>query len=130
MPSYGDLFLHLKETEKIFPKDFTFEQVENWFKSNVNHNVNVENSKCTKSSWLIKFFATFKKESKAIYASSNRHVYFGRNASVDFFLKKPILIEYEDCSCLPMDTSEPINAPEPIVASESQCSYRFIAISL
>ena len=124
MPSYGDLFLHLKETEKTFPKDFTFEQVENWFKLNINHNVNVENSKCIKSSWLIKFFATFKKESKAIYASSNRHVYLGRNASVDFFLKKIIPIEYEDCSCSNEDAITPMDTTEPLDTSESQFSYR------
>ena len=130
MPSYGDLFLHLKNNEKIYPKDLTFEHVENWFMSNVNHNINVPDSKCTKSSWLKDFFATFKKESKAIWLSSKGHVHMGRNDAVDFFLKKPIPIEYEECSCDAMDTSDPIDASEPMDPSESQCSYRLIALGL
>ena len=128
MPSYGDLFLHLKNNEKIFPKDLTFEHVENWFKLNVDHNANILNAKCTKSSWLKDFFATFKKESKAIWANSNGNVYFGRNEKVNFFLNKVIPIEYDDCSCDAMDTTEPNNASEPMNAPESQCSYRFIAL--
>ena len=124
MPSYGDLFLHLKDKEKIFPKDFTFEHVKNWFKRNVDHNVNVENAKCTKLSWLEKFFVTFKKQSKAIWASSGKHVYLGRNASVDFFLKKIIPVEYEDCSCSNEDAVTPMDTTEPLDTSESQCSYR------
>ena len=130
MPSYGDLFLHLKNNEKIFPKDLTFEHVENWFKLNVDHNANISNAKCTKSSWLTDFYATFKKESKAIWANSNGNVYFGRNEKVNFFLNKPIPIEYEDCSCDTMDTSEPIDAREPMDPTESQCSYRLIALGL
>ena len=130
MPSYGDLFLHLKDKEKIYPKDLTFEHVENWFKLNVNHNVNVPNSKCTKSSWLNDFFVSFKRQSKAIWDKAKGNVYFGRSDPVDFFLQKIIPIEYEDCSCSPMDTSEPNDASEPMDPTESQCSYRLIALGL
>ena len=121
MPSYGDLFLDLK-SKNIYPKDFTFEHVENWFKSNINHNVNVPNAKCTKLSWLKDFFTSFKRQSKAIWEKAGGNVYFGRSDSVDFFLKKLIPIEYDDCSC--EDSVTPMDATEPMDTSESQCSYR------
>ena len=124
MPSYGDLFLHLKDKEKIYPKDLTFEHVENWFKSNVNHNVNVPNSKCIKSSWLNDFFVSFKRQSKAIWDKAKGNVYFGRSDPVDFFLQKVIPIEYEDCSCSNEDAATPMDTTEPQDTSESQCSYR------
>ena len=123
MPTYGDLFLQLKKNQ-IFPKNVTFVDVENWFQLNVDHNVNLENAKCTKSSWLKVFFVTFKKESKAIWAKSKGHVHYGRNDSVDFFLKKLIPIEYEDCSCSNEDVVEPMDTSEPVDTSQSQCSYR------
>ena len=124
MPTYGDLFLHLKNNEKIYPKDLTFEHVENWFKSNVDHNVNVPNSKCIKSSWLNDFFVSFKRQSKAIWDKAKGNVYFGRSDPVDFFLQKVIPIEYEDCSCSNEDAATPMDTTEPQDTSESQCSYR------
>ena len=87
MPTYGDLFFQLKN-DQIFPRAYTYDILENWFRSNVDHNENIENAKCTKLSWLKTFFADFKRESKRIWDMSKKKVYAGRNDSVDFYLKR------------------------------------------
>ena len=127
MLRYADVIIDLKEKE-IYPSNKEYSnQIEQWFKSNVDHKFA---PKCTKFSWLEKFLVTFVRDVKTKWRQTNSCIKYGKSKSLDEWLNKQINVEFEDCSCLaePAEPAEPA-APTQMDTTESQCCYRLIIMN-
>ena len=99
MPSYGDLFIDLKEKKEIHIKDaaYTNHAIE-WVKINIFHKeLLTEDEDESVKSFVKRFVMGARDLSKKV--GGQGHMYFGYNPTVDNFLTKNIPLVYAcDCS--------------------------------